>query len=114
LTRNGVTEKTGIIRPDEVPMAADEVSSISPTTNNVATCNKVICSQCTNGYPNCKGSIQSRLQDLPNIGKVHITRTAHQHPGEYSWSITFMTDLGNIPALQVIDNSVSRITIIVR
>ena len=106
LTRNGATEKTGIIRPDEVPMAVDEVSSISPTTNNVATCNKVICSQCTNGYPNCKGSIQSRLQDLPNIGKVHITRTAHQHPGEYSWSITFMTDLGNIPALQVIDNSV--------
>eukprot|EP00945_MAST-04E_sp_MAST-4E-sp1_P008597 g8597.t1 len=102
LTYNGVVHTTGVIRPDEVPMAADE----TPGHGDIATCNRKICFECTNGYPACKGSVQSRIEALDNVGQVEITRTAHGSKGEYSWSITFMSDLGNIPALKVVDNQV--------
>ncbi len=43
---------------------------------------------------------------MPNIGHVKLTRTVYGTKGDLAWRITFMTDLGDIPALKVINNNV--------
>merc|ERR1711871_1722826 len=105
LTYLGKSYTTAYIRPDEQAMASAE--SYHEYGNNIANCG---CQSCGGNYPQCRGSLQSHLERLPNIGEVLISRTKHGNKGAYSWRITFMTDLDDIPALEVVENNVRTTT----
>jgi hypothetical protein len=102
LTYGGKTYTSAYIRPSEMPMASDE-PFVQGGNSYIGSCS---CPACTEGYPRCTGSLQSHLQRMPNIGHVKITRTVYGTKGDLAWRITFMTDLGDIPALKVVNNNV--------
>ena len=51
-------------------------------------------------------SIQAKLTKLNNIGDVKVLRSVSNARGGYSWSITFITDPGNLDPLVVETNAI--------
>ena len=41
------------------------------------------------------------LEDVKEIGQVHVTRSARSSVGGFTWTITFVSAIGHIPLLQV-------------
>merc|ERR1711871_484345 len=51
-------------------------------------------------------SLQSKLQALPHVGRVHVSRyTLNAEKATYKWQITFLDFIGDVPQMKVLRTS---------
>ncbi|TMW57104.1 hypothetical protein Poli38472_003029 [Pythium oligandrum] len=44
--------------------------------------------------------VQTKLQNIPTVGRLNVTRTGNDQFG-YTWMVTFLTNVGDLPLLQL-------------
>lgn len=89
LTHNGFTEVTDIIQHNAVASIAYE----DDNSDELGT---------GNGE-----SMQAKIQNLPNVGLVSVTRSVADRTGGYEWTITFLTEHTDLEELQVETNNLT-------
>lgn len=52
-------------------------------------------------------SMQAKIQALPNVGQVAVSRSPPDPRGGYEWSITFLSEPGDLTEMLVANNSVT-------
>lgn len=50
--------------------------------------------------------LASELGSLENTGKLRVSRTGPSAQGEMSWTVTFMSEEGDVPALQTVTDGI--------
>jgi hypothetical protein len=54
-------------------------------------------------------TVKSALEDLPTVGKVNVSRTGPTNFG-YSWTVRFLTNVGDVPSIVVHTSSLTPAT----